>query len=144
MFIFICFTSSHIISLISWFTFHYVYIYIPSGGTSSILRNWFTFHYVYIYISCCFQYTVSCFNIYIPLCLYLYFFNNIQCIPHSHLHSTMFIFILSWLWVIMKQLTFTFHYVYIYIRMSFGEVLFSYIYIPLCLYLYFSQCNHNQ
>ena len=78
------------------------------------------------------------FKIYIPLCLYLYWFSLffLLLLPF-HLHSTMFIFIFRACHVIKFP---TMIYIplclYLYIYVLCGRKTFTRIYIPLCLYLY--------
>ena len=115
MFTFISCNCRVISARIIWFTFHYVYIYIPWCLLSPIMASWFTFHYVYIYIwisefinipviSFTFHYVYIYItqskttrnrktNIYIPLCLYLYGIIAFLSLCLIDLHSTMFIFI---------------------------------------------------
>ena len=97
------------------FTFHYVYIYIQCTEIRSCVTLLFTFHYVYIYICLCAEPEAPSFEIYIPLCLYLYYTDKLVITNFSHLHSTMFIFIFS-----AKRC----------------NKPCNRIYIPLCLYLY--------
>ena len=89
---------------------------------------------------------------------------NVLLVPLSNLHSTMFIFIFAkilreaelfrftfhYVYIYIPRGTawknftrFTFHYVYIYIVHRIGKTEESYIYIPLCLYLYYSTGNHE-
>ena len=74
------------------FTFHYVYIYIPDVASyilpiAHLHSTMFIFIWLHNFKLC------RLFLIYIPLCLYLYYFLRNQSCIHSYLHSTMFIFI---------------------------------------------------
>ena len=105
-----------IFALSTWFTFHYVYIYIFLEPNNHTIINEFTFHYVYIYMFFRFS----------------RLWNSIK-----HLHSPMFIFILSpTMFAEVSTKQFTFHYVYIYIFKRIITACIIIIYIPLCLYLY--------
>ena len=113
MFIFIC-HSHYAITVLFEFTFHYVYIYIPGG--KSVQKSY---------------------DIYIPLCLYLY--KSIITAERSNinLHSTMFIFIL---YNCESESSTIFIYIplclYLYSVKWYKYVELYNIYIPLCLYLY--------
>ena len=123
-----------------------------------LLLHIFTFHYVYIYILPRKSVERSC-DIYIPLCLYLYYFYPAALIilflftfhyvyiyillRHTfatsfvHLHSTMFIFI-SWQGLLLQLLLLYLHstmFIFISFCIPF-DLINCIIYIPLCLYLY--------
>ena len=92
-----------------------MFIFISKGNRFRCVKITFTFHYVYIYISEFFSNYILRFNIYIPLCLYLYLARRHYCLLcykftfhyvyiymldkdldrtfYNNLHSTMFIFI---------------------------------------------------
>ena len=120
------------------FTFHYVYIYmkfptlvvlpywdlhstmfifilVKSGNKTSLLL--FTFHYVYIYMIS----SVITYSLYMKFTFhYVYIYIKEYLVTKNlltHLHSTMFIFI----WRTQKR-----------------HMVYTVIYIPLCLYLYVS------
>ena len=87
---------------------------IPERFRNCILRTRFTFHYASTYTGSHMK-IVNIYNIYIPLCFYLYAFCSVWWKDEDDLHSTMLLLIR---WITLRQI----HQ--------------KPIYIPLCFYLY--------
>ena len=140
------------------FTFHYVSTYTEACAYIAMRLREFTFHYVSTYtkvrdaraaaieylhstmfllIRIFFFYLFEKFDIYIPLCFYLYpesaSYNHQECSFTFHYVSTYTRFKIKF-----KKVTkgFTFHYVSTYTKFTNILVCSSNIYIPLCFYLY--------
>ena len=116
MFIFISSNCSLSIIERARFTFHYVYIYIFVGFCTEINKQKFTFHYVYIYICKSRRQWQHNLQIYIPLCLYLYFVKPFWNYVYRSIYIPLCL--------------------YLYLVKPFRNDFYRNIYIPLCLYLY--------
>ena len=79
---------------------------------------------------------VSCTEIYIPLCLYLYCNRQMQLLFFLIYIPLCLYLYLGNLCTLQGIFTFTFHYVYIYMIWCSACDVGTRIYIPLCLYLY--------